>query len=282
MTSSRRIRLDVDDLSVTLGRGRARKTVLQGVSLTVHEGEAVGLIGETGSGKTTLARSIVGLARAASGSIRFAGTELTTLSPSAVRAHRRTGAVQYVFQDPLRSLDPDLTVRASLSEPLRIAGDLTAAEIAARVEHAARSVRLDLALLGRRPGELSGGQRQRVGLARALVVRPRLLILDEPVSALDAATRVQVLEILAGLRDSGVALLFISHDLGSVAGITSRTAVLYRGALVEVAPTSELINEPQHPYSRLLVASAPTLHSAALDRTARAELRARLAETVAR
>jgi ABC-type glutathione transport system ATPase component len=188
---------------------------------------------------------------------------------------RRAGVVQYVFQDSLRSLDPDLAVGKSLVEPLLIQG-MPRAEADARARAFLDRVHLDADLLGRLPGALSGGQRQRVAVARALVTEPKLIILDEPVSALDSANRVLVLEILKGLRESGIALVFISHDLGSVAGLTDRIAVLYQGELVEVGPTRSIINAPQHVYTRLLIDSAPTLRSAAAKRSERESLRALL------
>jgi ABC-type glutathione transport system ATPase component len=185
---------------------------------------------------------------------------------------RRRGVAAYVFQDPLRSLDPDLTVEASLIEPLLISG-VPKATAVERARVKLDLVRLDPALLGKLPGELSGGQRQRVAVARALVTEPRLIILDEPVSALDAANRVVVLETLKELRAAGVSLVFISHDLGSVAGVASRIGVLYHGELVELGPTADIVNRPQHPYTRLLLSSAPTLRSAPADRAERDALR---------
>jgi ABC-type glutathione transport system ATPase component len=183
--------------------------------------------------------------------------------------------VQYVFQDPLRSLDPDLTVAQSLAEPLQVRG-ISGPRADALIRQYLARVRLDEELLDRLPGELSGGQRQRVAVARALVSEPKLIFLDEPVSALDSANRVQVLQILKSLRAAGAALVFISHDLGSVAGVADRIAVLYQGEFVEVGPAAEIINAPRHDYTRLLVRSAPTLHSRAADRAERDALRVAL------
>ena len=252
-----------------------RRHALRGATLSVAPGEAVGLIGETGSGKSTLARAVVGLVRASGGRIVVAGEDVTKYSARQWRALRRRGVVQYVFQDPLRSLDPDLTIEESIVEPLLIQGR-PRAEAAARARAYLARVHLDEELLSRLPGELSGGQRQRVTVARALVTEPQLILLDEPVSALDSANRVQALEILKELRDSGAALLFISHDLGSVAGVADRIAVLYQGEVVEVGAARTVVNEPRHAYTRLLVGSAPTLRSAAADRARRDELRALL------
>ncbi|MCK9899531.1 ATP-binding cassette domain-containing protein [Frankia sp. Cpl3] len=267
--------LDVADLEVHYGLRRRRRRALHGVSLTVNRGETVGVIGETGSGKSTLARAVLGLVRATSGRITIAGEEVTGYSSQQWRALRRRGVVQYVFQDPLRSLDPDLTVEESLIEPLLIQG-VPRAEAAARGRAYLARVRLADDLLGRLPGELSGGQRQRVAVARALVSEPSLIILDEPVSALDSANRVGVLEILKELRDAGVSLVFISHDLGSVVGVADRIAVLYQGEIVEVGPARTIIKAPGHPYTRLLVGSAPTLRSASASRAEREALRALL------
>jgi len=266
--------LEVEDLEVHYGLGRRRRRVLDGVSLSVSNGEAVGLIGETGSGKSTLARAVVGLVPFSRGRIVIDGQDVSQAKARQWRDLRRRGVVQYVFQDPLRSLDPDLTVGQSIVEPLLIQG-ISGAEADARARAFLGRVRLDPELLGRLPGELSG-QRQRVSVARALVTEPKLIMLDEPVSALDSSNRVQVLEILKGLREAGVGLVFISHDLGSVAGLTDRIAVLYQGELVEVGPTRSIINEPRHVYTRLLIDSAPTLRSAAAKRSDREQLRALL------
>jgi len=270
--------LRVRDLRVSLGHGRARTEILHGVSATVERGEIVGLIGETGSGKTTLARSVLGLNRVDSGSIELGNTDVTLIPPRRLRAFRAEGRAQYVFQDPLQSLDPALTAAESIAEGLRVRG-LPAAEVDAAVRDGIELVGLDEALGSRLPAELSGGQRQRIAIARALVLEPDLLICDEPVSALDATNRIQVLELLAGLRSvRDLGMLFISHDLGSVAGITDRIIVLYRGTVVEEGPTAEVLVAPRHPYTQLLVGSAPTLAGeGSIDREKRAELRALLA-----
>ncbi|MGD9985248.1 ABC transporter ATP-binding protein [Pseudonocardia sp.] len=274
--------LDVRGLVVSLGRGRGRREILHGVDLRVAAGESVGLIGETGSGKSTLARTVLGLHRAARGSVRVAGTEVSSLRGRRLRAFRRTGVVQYVFQDPLRSLDPDLTVGASVGQSLgpgpgRGSGSADRAARADLVAEALRLVGLDPALASRLPGEVSGGQRQRAAIARAMVARPRLLICDEPVSALDAATRVQVLDLLVSLcSEHRIGLLYISHDLGSVAGVTDRLAVLHHGDVVESGTTEQVVRTPHHPYTRLLIGSAPTVDGGGMGRAERAQLRALL------
>jgi ABC-type glutathione transport system ATPase component len=267
--------LEVEDLEVHYGLGRQRRRVLDGVSLTVSPGEAIGVIGETGSGKTTLARAVLGLVPFSRGRVVIDGQDVSKARARQWRDLRRAGVAQYVFQDSLRSLDPDLAVGKSLVEPLLIQG-IPRAEAEARARAFLDRVHLDAELLDRLPGALSGGQRQRVAVARALVTEPKLIMLDEPVSALDSANRVLVLEILKGLRESGIALVFISHDLGSVAGLTDRIAVLYQGELVEAGPTRSIINAPQHVYTRLLIDSAPTLRSAAAKRSEREQLRALL------
>jgi peptide/nickel transport system ATP-binding protein len=265
--------LDARNIHVAFGKRRGRKQVIDAVDLQVHAGEIVGLIGESGSGKTTIARAVLGLAPVAGGQIHVAGEEVTGFSGSQWRDFRRRGVVQYVFQDPLRSLDPDVLIGDSISEPLRIRGGFSKDEIKAAVCAQAAEVRLDEGLLDRFPGEISGGQRQRAAIARALITEPKLIILDEPVSALDAATRVQVLEMLLSLRSDSVGLLYISHDIGSVIGITDRTYVLYRGKVVEHGSTRMLGTEPKHIYTRLLIGSTPTLTGKALDGAQRRELR---------
>lgn len=265
--------------NATLGYGSQSRghTVLRNVSLTIGTDERVGLIGETGSGKSTLARTLLGLTTVFSGSVHVDGQDLAGLRGLRLRAFRRAGLIQYVYQDPLRSLDPDIAVSTSIAEGLSIRRELSADEIRQRVDDAFRLVGLDLQLGARVPGELSGGQRQRVVLARALVLDPRLLILDEPVSALDASSRVLILDLLRlTASEKQLSQLFISHDLGSIAGVTDRLVVLYRGEIVEDGPTAEIIAAPKHPYTRLLIESAPTLTISGADRERRQELRTAL------
>jgi oligopeptide/dipeptide ABC transporter ATP-binding protein len=252
--------LAVESVDVTLGRGWRANQVLSGVNLDVWPGEIVGLVGETGSGKTTLARTVAGLVNPGQGQVVFEGLPISTLRGGARRAERRRGHVQLVFQDPLRSLDPDLTVAEIVAEGLRIRGDTDRDEIRRRVTGALERVGLDATVLERTPGQISGGQRQRVSIARALAVEPRLLICDEPVSALDASTRNHVLRLLHELRTSlGLAIVIISHDLSSLAGIADRVVVLYRGRIVEDGPVDRVFATPRHPYTALLMASAPSV-----------------------
>jgi oligopeptide/dipeptide ABC transporter ATP-binding protein len=249
--------LAVESVEVTLGRGWRANPVLSGVDLDVWPGEIVGLVGETGSGKTTLARTVVGLVNPKRGRVVLDGRPVSALRRGARRAERRRGHVQLVFQDPLRSLDPDLTVAEIVAEGLRIRGEADG-EIRRRVTGALENVGLDATVLERTPGQISGGQRQRVSIARALAVEPRLLICDEPVSALDASTRNYVLRLLDELRTSlGLAIVIISHDLSSLAGIADRVVVLYRGRIIEDGPVDRVFATPRHPYTALLMASAP-------------------------
>lgn len=270
--------LQLRGVDVTFGVGRESRRVLQSVDLTVGNGETVAVIGETGSGKTTLLRAILGLAPLRQGSIRFDGVEIAGLRGRSLREFRRSGRMQYVFQDPLQSLDPDMTVGRSIAEGLLLRGNTDLASIMARVAAVLAAVGLDPALTDRLPRELSGGQRQRVVIARALILDPALLLLDEPVSALDAASRAQILQLLSSLgRERGIAQILISHDLGSVAGLADRVAVLYRGRIVEVGATNDLLRAPLHAYTRLLIGSAPTLAAGAANKQERYKLRAALA-----
>ncbi|EFC81543.1 ABC transporter ATP-binding protein [Parafrankia sp. EUN1f] len=272
--------LDVRGLTVSFrarsGPGR-RTTVLKDVSLVVRPGEIVGVIGETGSGKTTLARAIAGLTRTDAGEVEVDGRDVRGLRRRARRDFRRSGAIRFVFQDPLRALDPDLTIGTSIAEGLAVAGRGSRDDRRAAVADALRRVGLDPAVADRLPGAISGGQRQRASIARAIVDDPRLLICDEPVSALDGSNRNLILRLLDGLRhqpadpavpagaadaDPGrgrLGIIIISHDLSSLAGIADRVVVLYRGRVVEDGPIAEVFNRPRHPYTALLIASAPSI-----------------------
>lgn len=228
---------------------------VDGVSLTIQQGEALGLVGESGSGKSTLGKTILGLHDKTAGAVRFRGRKL----PACYRRAdflRQAGMMQMVFQDPDSTLNPRLTVGESLAEPLVLLGRRS--EVRARLPEWLARVGLGAEAAGRYPHEFSGGQRQRLGIARALIAEPALLICDEPVSALDVSVRAQIINLLQELRRSiGLALLFIAHDLGVVRHLCERTAVMYRGRLVEEAPTQELFTRPRHPYTRLLLDSNP-------------------------
>jgi ABC-type oligopeptide transport system ATPase subunit len=225
------------------------------VDLEIRKGECLALVGESGSGKTTLGRCLIRLIEPTSGSVLFDGEDLLALKPRELRARRRR--FQMVFQDPWGSLDPRQRVGATVAEPLDVFEEL-GQDKAHRVAELLTSVGLDPAFAGRWPHELSGGQRQRVGIARALAAEPDLLVADEPVSALDVSVRSQILDLLADLRlRLGLALLFVSHDLGAVARLADRVAVLYLGRIVEVATVDDLFRRPRHPYTVSLLAAVP-------------------------
>ena len=238
-------------------RASARLHALSSVSLSLRAGEALGIVGESGSGKSTLARAALRLLEASSGRVVWMGRELATLPPPELRSLRRD--LQIIFQDPLGSLDPRMTVAEIVAEPLRVhepSLDARAREHA--VAGALARVGLSAALAERYPHELSGGQCQRVGIARAMILAPRLLVCDEPVSALDAPTQQQIIALLAGLRqESGMCLLFISHNLALIRRLCERVLVLYLGHMMELAPAAALFASPRHPYSQELLAAIP-------------------------
>ena len=230
--------------------------VVDDVSFDIREGESFGLVGESGSGKTRAARCILRLTRPTAGEVWFDGESVHAMSRPRLRTMRR--AMQPVFQDPYSSLNPRRTVGRSVAEPLLVHGVGTAQSRGVRVAELLDLVGLAPSYSGRRPDELSGGQRQRIALARALALAPRLLVLDEPVSALDASVAAQIVNLLLRLRrELNLALLFITHDLRLVRHLTTRVAVMRAGRIVELAPTAALFAMPHHPYThRLLAAGA--------------------------
>ncbi|GAA4812065.1 ABC transporter ATP-binding protein [Streptomyces ziwulingensis] len=236
----------------------ARTDVVSDISLAVTPGESLALVGESGAGKTTLLRLLLGLARPTAGTVRFDGDALSPRDRQQVRRFRRS--VQCVFQDPYSSLDPRRRVGAVVAEPLRSLGLESRAGAASKVAAALEGVGLPADAAGRYPHEFSGGQRQRIAIARATVCDPRVLLADEPVSALDVTTRVKVVDLLAELqRERGLTLVMVSHDLSVVASLCERTAVLERGRIVEQGDTSQVLGAPAHPYTRRLLDSVPRL-----------------------
>ncbi len=253
----RQLRVQFKLRSFVPWRSSALLRAVEDINFNLYAGETLSLVGESGSGKTTLARTLIGLQQASSGSIRYAGQELIKLAPKQWQSLRRE--IQMVFQDPLTSLNPRMRVLNAVAEPLkalhpeldRKQRELRAAEMLERVGIVAEQHR-------RRPGEFSGGQCQRITIARALVVRPRLLICDEIVSSLDASVQAQILNLLVDLqREYGLALLFIAHDLAVVRHLSHRVMVMYLGRAMEQAPAEQLFTQPRHPYTRALLAAVP-------------------------
>jgi oligopeptide/dipeptide ABC transporter ATP-binding protein len=241
----------------TLFSGLSRQVkAVEDVSFSVAAGEVVGLVGESGSGKTTVGRSILRLIEPTAGNVYFDGQEITHLAPLDLRRLRKD--MQIIFQDPYASLNPRLTVEQTLGQPLDIHRIAVGPQRGDHLVRMLERVGLSAAHLKRYPHEFSGGQRQRIGIARSLSVRPRFVIADEPVSALDVSVQAQIINLLQDLqRDLGLALLFIAHDLGVVEYISDRVIVMYLGRIVEIAPARELYVNPRHPYTEALLSAIP-------------------------
>ncbi len=259
--------LEVSDLSVHfaaprtwLRRARPPLRAVNEVSFSIAPREIVGLVGESGSGKSTLARAILRLIAATSGSVRFDGVELLGLEGRSLKAMRR--GMQVIFQDPYASLNPRMSAGQNIAEGLVLQGHASRA-VSAAVADLLQQVGLPREAANRYPHEFSGGQRQRIGIARALAVQPRLIVADEPVSALDMSIQAQILNLLLDQQQQrGLALLFIGHDLSVIRHFCDRVMVLYLGRIVESGPTEEFFCNPRHPYTRALIEAAPVAHPA--------------------
>lgn len=250
--------LTVDDLVVEYpGKGfRAQPfRALKGVSLDILPGETMGLVGESGSGKTTLGRAVLGLAPVTGGTVTYDGRDISHLGRSERRA--LSSEIQVVFQDPYSSLNPSMTIEQILAEPLTASG-VAGSEARSRVRDLLDQVGLPSDARSRLAREFSGGQRQRVAIARALALRPKLIVCDEPVSALDLSTQARVLDLFIDIQNrTGVAYLFVTHDLAVVRHISHRVAVMYKGEIVETGPADRVTSAPEHPYTQRLFMAAP-------------------------
>jgi oligopeptide/dipeptide ABC transporter ATP-binding protein len=254
--------LEVRDLTVwfpilrgLIPRPIAHVRAVDGVSFDVGEREVLGLAGESGSGKTTIGRSVLRLVEPTSGDLRFRGRDIRAMSPRALQQWRREA--QIVFQDPYGALDPRMTIGECLAEPLAIQGTKRARR-RERVAELLDLVALDAGYLERKPHELSGGQRQRVVIARALALNPSFIVADEPVSALDVSIQAQIIALLNDIKQRlGLSLLFISHDLAVMEYLSDRIAVVYLGKIMEIGPASAICNTPSHPYTRALISAVP-------------------------
>jgi len=262
--------LEVQDLCVQFRIGldafssRILKAV-DGVSFSIDRGESVGLVGESGCGKTTLGRSILGLIEPSSGRVLFDGADVSVMRGKSLKRYRNSA--QMILQDSFDSLNPRLTVGSVIREALSLYSPAPAATQAQKVRQLMESVGLDPRYAGRYPHEFSGGQRQRIGIARALAVNPALIIADEPVSALDVSVQVQILNLLLDLQDSmNLSYLFIAHDLAVVRYVCDRILVMYLGRVVEESPADDLFTRPSHPYTRALLSAVPDVEKGLLER----------------
>jgi oligopeptide/dipeptide ABC transporter ATP-binding protein len=255
----------VKHFPIRTSKGKQQVRAVDGVSLRVYRGETLGLVGESGCGKSTFGRCLVRLLDVTSGSVIYDGVDITNLSRRQLREHRR--GFQMIFQDPYSSLNPRRRAAATVEEPMRTHRTGTDAEIRARALHLLEVVGFDPSYADRYPHEFSGGQRQRLGIARALALAPQLLIADEPVSALDVSIQAQVLNLLADLQDEqSLTYVFIAHDLAVVHHIADRIGVMYLGELVELGDSSAVYNSPRHPYTEALLSAIPVIDADAETR----------------
>jgi oligopeptide/dipeptide ABC transporter ATP-binding protein len=273
MSTSGAALLEIEDLVTEFGGGKAflgkpQRIVraVDGVSLQLKPGQALGLVGESGCGKTTIAKTALGLVREKSGTMRLDGRVVSGLAPKDARKARAT--IQYVHQDPGAALDPWWSIGHALDESLRIHGVSDKGGRTTRIDEMLHAVGLDPSFRTRYPHELSGGQQRRVGLARILVLEPRIVILDEPTSGLDLSVQATVLGVIDELRRRlGLTYLFVSHDLSVVERMCEEVAIMYLGRIVETGPTKQIFAKPQHPYTRALLAAAPRLEPGSLNDT---------------
>ncbi|HEU0202231.1 MAG TPA: oligopeptide/dipeptide ABC transporter ATP-binding protein [Burkholderiaceae bacterium] len=263
-----RVLLQADRLAKRFAVGRGHELhAVDDVDLEIGVGESVGLVGESGCGKSTLVRLLTRLLDPTAGRILFDGQEISAAPARSFARHPLRGRIQMVFQDPTDSLNPRFTAREVIAEPLRLLAGLDPTAAQARVDEVAAQVGLPRELLTRFPHQLSGGQKARVGIARALAVKPQLLILDEPTSALDVSVQAVVLQLLAQLRrELNLSYLFVSHDLNVVRLLTDRVVVMYLGRVVESGPVEAVLSRPLHPYTQALVAAIPGAHARGAER----------------
>ncbi len=258
--------LSVRDLTVRYGTGRGGVTAVDRVSFDLDRGQTLGIVGESGCGKSTVARALVGLAPVVGGTIAIDGHTITDRRRNARR--RLAQQVQMIFQDPDTALDPRMSVGATLREAVGARGDAGRRQLGRECDRLLELVSLEPQIAEELPGQLSGGQKQRIAIARALAVRPRILIADEITSALDASVQGAILNLLKALQDSlDLSVIFIGHNFATVRYVSHRMAVMYLGTIVEEGPTSCLIDKPEHPYTQALVVAVPTLSGAQAGRT---------------